>query len=83
MVCIIYNVILSNISQFICTHLTFIIIVIKYFSAQTDLDDGITEPAKDLDEEPEMEIDRIKPLPGTLQQPQSSQDMGDQLILAH
>ena len=70
-------------SQFIFTYLTFIIIVIKYFSARTDPDDRITEPVKDLDEESEMEIDRIKLLPGTSQEPQLSQDMGDQLILAH
>ena len=65
-------------SQLIFTYLTFIIIVIKYFSAQTDPENGISETSKNVDEEPE--IDRIKPLPGTSQEAQSSQDMGDQLI---
>ena len=68
-------------SQFIFTCLTFIIIVIKYFSAWTDPDDGTNETLKNVDEEPE--INRIRPLAGTSQEAQLSQDMGDQLILAH
>ena len=68
-------------SQFIFTCLTFIIIVIKYFSARTDPDNGTNETSKNVDEEPE--INRIRPLAETSQEPQSSQDMGDQLILAH
>ena len=63
------------------TYLTFIIILIKYFSPRTDPNHGITEASKHPDEEPE--VDRIQALPGTSQPPQSSQDMGDQLILAH
>ena len=81
MVCIIYNLILTNTSHFIFTCFTFIIIVIKYFSARTDPDNGTNETSKNVDEEPE--IDRIRPLAGTSQEPQLSQDMGDQLILAH
>ena len=61
MVCIIYNLILSNMSQLIFTYLTFIIIVIKYFSAQTDPDNVISEMSRNVDEEPEL--DRMKPLP--------------------
>ena len=68
-------------TQFIFTYLTFIIIVIKYFSARTDPDNGTNETLKNVDEEPE--INRIRPLAGISQEPQSSQDMGDQLILAH
>ena len=63
MVCIIYNLILTNMSHFIFTCLTFIIIVIKYFSAQTDPDNGTNEISKNVDEEPE--INRIRPLAGT------------------
>ena len=63
------------------TYLTFIIILIKYFRPRTDPDHGISEASKDPDEEPE--VDRIEALPGTSQPHQSSQDMGDQLILAH
>ena len=63
------------------TYLTFIIILIKYFSPKTDPDHGISETLKHPDEEPE--VDRIQALPGISQPPQSSQDTGDQLILAH
>ena len=68
-------------SQLIFTYLTFIIIVIKFFSARTDPDNVISETSKNVDEEPE--IDQMKPLPGTSQEAPLSQDMGDQLILAH
>ena len=47
-------------SHFIFTCFTFIIIVIKYFSAQTDPDNGTNETSKNVDEEPE--IDRIRHL---------------------
>ena len=52
-------------SHFIFTCFTFIIIVIKYFSARTDPDNGTNETSKNVDEEPE--IDRIRPLAGTSQ----------------
>ena len=51
-------------SHFIFTCFTFIIIVIKYFSAQTDPDNGTNETSKNVDE-----IDRIRPLAGTSQEP--------------
>ena len=54
-------------SHFIFTCFTFIIIVIKYFSAWTDPDNGTNETSKNVDEEPE--IDRIRPLAGTPQEP--------------
>ena len=38
---------------------------------------------EDVKQEPEPEIDRIQPMAGTSKPPSSSQDMGDQLILAH
>ena len=68
-------------SHFIFACFTFIIIVIKYLSARTDPDNGTSETSENVDEE--LEIDRIRPPAGTSQEPQSSQDMGDQLILAH
>ena len=69
----------SLVTNFLVT-MTFIIILIKYFSPRTAPDHGISEASKHPDEEPE--VDRIQALPGTSQPPQSSQDMGDQLILA-
>ena len=82
MVCIIYHLILTDMSHFVFTYFTFIIILIKYFSSRTDADHEVHEAANHVKEE-EPEIEHIQPLAGTSKPPQSSQDMGDQLILAH
>ena len=44
--------------HFIFTYFTFIIIVIKYFSAWTDPDNGTNETSKNVDEEPEIDSGR-------------------------
>ena len=77
----IYNILLTCMSQFVIQTYTNIIILIKYLSSRTYSSNH--DIGKDVKEETEGGIDRIQPMAGTSRPPSSSQDMGDQLVLAH